>query len=416
MTELTQRQSLKPTVLPVTAGAGTPAHVSSVSGGSRVSGGSGGSGIPAVSGVSAVSGALQAPALNPFLHLLDDRVYDPLSDRTCRAGEPGYERLRALAAGALAVGALGAGERDELLAQGWLLAGGLEPATRFRLKYVSLEAHTVCNQACYFCPVSVAPREDYFMPTELYERILGELAVYRDSIEALFMINYNEPTADRRFVDQVRAIRAAGLPPAVLTNGSGLTPERIDALVEMGGLRFLSINLSTLDRERYRRDRGGDHLGLVLRNLEHARDRVIAEQMDIVVLGTGNDDHRRDFAAIAERFAGSRFEVKYFEVMDRAGYLQIGLRPPVPHQRLCGCDNVGSRPLQHLHITPQGKCVLCCEDYDAKYVVGDLTRQSVDEVLAGPAMALMRRWVYGLEEAPDDFICRGCTFALTRQP
>ena len=89
------------------------------------------------------------------------------------------------------------------------------------------------------------------MPTELYERIVGELAAWRDTIEAVFMINYNEPTVDKRFVEQVRAIRAAGLPPAVLTNGTGLTPERIDALVEMGGLRFLSINLSTLDRERY---------------------------------------------------------------------------------------------------------------------------------------------------------------------
>jgi hypothetical protein len=29
-------------------------------------------------------------------------------------------------------------------------------------------------------------------------------------------------------------------------------------------------------------------------------------------------------------------------------------------------------------------------------------------------MAMMRRWVYGLEEAPGDFICHGCTFALTR--
>ena len=31
-----------------------------------------------------------------------------------------------------------------------------------------------------------------------------------------------------------------------------------------------------------------------------------------------------------------------------------------------------------------------------------------------PEMARLRRWVYGLEEAPQDFICRGCTFALTR--
>jgi MoaA/NifB/PqqE/SkfB family radical SAM enzyme len=357
-----------------------------------------------------------APALqvNPFLHLGEDRIYNPLTDRTLLRGEPGYESLRGLLSGALALDRLTAEDRARLATEGLLMPGDVEPGREFRLKYVSLEAHTVCNQSCYFCPVSIAPREDYFMPTALYERIVGELAAYRETIEAVFMINYNEPTVDKRFVDQVRAIRAAGLPPAVLTNGSGLTPDRIDALVGMGGLRFLSINLSTLDRERYRRERGGDHLGLVLRNLDYARDQPLAEQMDMVVLGTGNDDHKRDFEEISRRFAGSRFEVKYFEVMDRAGYLQIGHKPARPNQRLCGCENVGSRPLQHLHITPRGTCVLCCEDYDAKYVVGDLARESVDDVLTGPGLAQMRRWAYGLEEAPRDFLCRGCTFALTR--
>lgn len=352
--------------------------------------------------------------LNPFLHVGEDRVYDPLTDRTLTSGEPHYDLLRGLLGGALDVDAVAAGERAALAREGWFLPAAEDASRKFRLKYVSLEAHTVCNQSCYFCPVSIAPREDYFMPTELYERIVGELAAYRDTVEAVFMINYNEPTADKRFVDQVRAIRAAGLPPAVLTNGTGLTPGRVDALVELGGLRFLSINLSTLDRERYRKERGGDHLELVLRHLDYAKDRPVAEQMDMVVLGTGNEAHQRDFEEISRRFEGSRFAVKYFEVMDRAGYLQIGLKPAAPNQRLCGCENVGSRPLQHIHITPQGKCVLCCEDYDAKYVVGDLTRESVHEVLTGPGMALMRRWAYGIEEAPGDFICRGCTFALTR--
>jgi hypothetical protein len=352
--------------------------------------------------------------VNPFLHVGPDRVYNPLTDRTLLAGEPGYEELRGLLGGALGLDRLPGEDRKRFALEGWLLRGDTEPGREFRLKYVSLEAHTVCNQSCYFCPVSIAPREDYFMPTELYERIVGELAAYRDTIEAVFMINYNEPTVDRRFVEQVGAIRAAGLPPAVLTNGSGLTPGRVDALVALGGLRFLSINLSTLDRERYRRERGGDHLGLVLRNLDYAKDQPLADQMDMVVLGTGNEDHKRDFEEISRYFAGSRFEVKYFEVMDRAGYLQIGHKPAIPNQRLCGCENVGSRPLQHLHITPRGTCVLCCEDYDAKYVVGDLTRESVEGVLTGPGLARMRRWAYGLDEAPRDFLCRGCTFALTR--
>jgi MoaA/NifB/PqqE/SkfB family radical SAM enzyme len=261
--------------------------------------------------------------------------------------------------------------------------------------------------------VSVAPREDYFMPTELYERIVGELGAYRSTIEAVFMISYNEPTVDRRFLDQVRAIKAAGLPPAVLTNGTGLTPDRADALAAMGGLRFLSINLSTLDRDKYREDRGGDHLKAVLRNLDYCRDMPVAERMDMVVLGTGDARHKSDYEEIRARFAGSRFDVKYFEVNDRAGYLEIGLSRKNREKKLRGCDLMGSRPLQHLHVNPRGQCVLCCQDYNETQVVGDLATSSVAAVLAGPALARMRRWIYGLEDAPADFICRNCKFALT---
>jgi hypothetical protein len=357
---------------------------------------------------SAGAGPLRA---NPFLHVEAGRVYNPLTDRALAEGEPGYAELRGLLGGAASPGDLEEDTRARLAAAGWLVPAEEDVSRRYLLKYVSLEAHTVCNQGCYFCPVAYDRREDHFMPTEQYEEIVRQLSAHRGTIEAVFMINYNEPTADKRFVDQVRTLKEAGLPPATLTNGTGLTPKRVDALVEMGGLRFLSINLSTLDRERYESDRRGDHLDLVLRNLDYARDRPVAEAMDIVVLGRGDDVHRRDFQEIEARFAGSRFNVKLFEVMDRAGYLQVGLS--AHNETLCGCDNVGSRPLQHLHINPYGKCLLCCEDYDGSYVVGDLAESTLEEVLTGPQMALMRRWVYGLEEAPADFICRSCVYART---
>jgi hypothetical protein len=182
----------------------------------------------------------------------------------------------------------------------------------------------------------------------------------------------------------------------------------------MGGLKFLSINLSTLDRERYAADRRGDHLKLVLRNLEHVRDVPIAETMEIAVLGQGDDHHRADFDAIRERFAGSRFNVKYYEVMDRAGNVTVGLHAMHGQKRLCGCEQTGSRPVQWVHVTPHGKCVLCCQDYFDRYVIGDLHEESLEDILAGPRMSLLRRWVYGLEEAPADFLCRRCIYALAR--
>ncbi len=346
---------------------------------------------------------------SPFLHYGPDRAYNPLTDELLELGQPAYEALCRVSGGLEA--------QPEPLRQlrdrGWVVPEGTDLSGRFLLKYVSLEAHTVCNQSCYFCPVSVAPREDYFMPTELYERIVGELAAYRDTIEAVFMISYNEPTLDKRFVEQVRTIRAAGLPPAALTNGTGLSPDRIDALVEMGGLRFLSINLSTLDAEKYRDDRGGDHLKVVLRNLDYARDKPVAQQMDVVVLGTGDQRHRADFAEIERRFAGSLFTVKYFVVNDRAGYLDIGMSVTGRRRPLRGCDHIGSRPLQHLHVNPRGQCILCCQDYTESEVVGDLTQSTVEEVLTGPGLARMRRMIYGLEAAPANFICHNCKFALT---
>jgi hypothetical protein len=349
----------------------------------------------------------------PFLHVDGDTIYNPLTDRTLTPSDRAYFTIRQLHAAQTTIEAVPSAARGRLAAEGWIVIEEPDLSRRFLLKYVSLEAHTVCNQACYFCPVSLDPRKAYYMPMTFYEQIVSQLADYRPTLEAVFMINYNEPTADSRFLDQVRCLMTHGLPAAVLTNATGLTPSRVDALIALGGLRFLSVNLSTLDRERYRQDRGADQLPMVLRHLEYAKDRPVAERMDIVVLGRGDDVHRRDFKEIRALFSGSRFDVKSFEVMDRAGRIPLGLRPPAPHARLCGCENVGSRPLQHLHITPHGKCVLCCEDYDEKYVVGDLTQETVAQVLTGDALAILRRWAYGLEDAPADFMCRKCVFART---
>jgi MoaA/NifB/PqqE/SkfB family radical SAM enzyme len=231
------------------------------------------------------------------------------------------------------------------------------------------------------------------------------------------MIHYNEPTADTFFVERVSMLKRYGLPPAVLTNATGLTPARVDAILEMGGLGYLSVNLSTLERERYDHDRGGDHLPLVLRNLDYLKDKPLAPTMDMAVLGRGDEIHQRDFEEIRARFAGSRFNVLFYEVMDRAGAVPIGLHPTAdPGRRLCGCEQTGSRAVQWVHVTPTGRVVLCCQDYHEQYVVGDLHQEALEDILRGPRVSLLRRWVYGLEEAPADFICRRCIYALTDPP
>ncbi|HEX6083509.1 MAG TPA: radical SAM/SPASM domain-containing protein [Thermoanaerobaculia bacterium] len=350
---------------------------------------------------------MSAWAANPYLHYEESRIYNPLTDRSLLPGENGFTAFRAFEQHGVAA--------DSLVKDGWIVPAGSDQSRQYHLKIVSLETVTTCNQKCYFCPVSVAPRDDEEMSTETFERIVRELTEYRDSIDGVFLQSYNEPTIDRRFVDHCRTLFEARLPVAVLSNGSGLTPSKVDGLLNAGRLRFLCINLSTMDEERYERDRGEDHLRIVMRNLDYAKDKHLADEMRIIVLGSGDEEHRQNYEAVRDRYAGSRFDVQQHLTVDRGfWHLEVGRKAMKRVGKLAGCELIGSRPLQHLHITATGSAILCCQDYDENYVVGNLHQQSVREVLESDEMAKMRRWAYGVEESPDDFICRSCTFAIIR--
>ena len=178
---------------------------------------------------------------SPYLHLYEHVILNPHTGCGIAAEDPNYTGLRHLILNGEKLVDLDENQR-RLMEEGWLIREDEDLSHRYRIRWVSLEAHSVCNQRCFFCPVSIAPREPYFMPTELYQRIIADIAELGEPIEVVAMIQYNEPTVDRRFVDQVRAIKDAGLPPAVLSNGSGLTPDKVDALVDMGGLSYFSVN------------------------------------------------------------------------------------------------------------------------------------------------------------------------------
>lgn len=348
---------------------------------------------------------------SPYLHLFDHAIMNPHEGRGLGAEHPWYPVLRDLIEKQSTLDTL-----DEvtqgLAADGWLIPTDVDLSSSYRLKYVSLEAHSVCNQRCFFCPVSVSPRDPIFMPSELYERIVGEIAALDQPLEAVSMIQYNEPTIDRRFVDQVRCLLDAGLPPAVFTNGTGLTPECTDALVEMGGVRFLSINLSTLDRERYHSDRGKDHLEKVLRYIDYAKDKPVADEMVLTVLNDDRDVLDKEMAEIARRFEGTRFKIQDWIVNNRAGNIDVGMGATSGGLR--GCDYMGSRPIEHVHITAAGLVVLCCQDYEEKWIAGDLKEASLESILTSPDFARFRRIIYGLEPAPVRFLCNGCRYAIRR--
>ena len=353
--------------------------------------------------------------VEPFLHYGEAVVYNPLTDLALADPDPLYASLLRFSDAAGKDRATFPEPRDPLIAAKWLVPSNEAGAARFRLKSVQIETHTICNHACRFCPVSLSRRDNYFMPTALYTNIIRQVSVLKDTLEGVWLHNYNEPTIDTRLAELVKIAWEHGLTPCLNSNGSGLTVSVVEALLRAGGFGSIAINLSTLDPHRYAQQRGADHLELVKANLERLKLSPLAPQMHIVVVGNGDAREEADFDEIARFFEGSLFAVRHYPHNNRAAALATGVSGDLQDPRLGGCEFLGSRPLQHLTIDAYGNVVICCQDYYSKNCAGNLNTETLSSILTGAKMQALRNLVYGLLPAPSDFICRKCPFVLRRR-
>ena len=354
--------------------------------------------------------AVLAPeTASPFLHDRGTAVYNPLSGVTLPKDGAAYAALSRIASGRGP--AADPAVLEHLRAARFLIDDVAAESRRTHLLYVSLETCTSCNHRCPFCPVSVEPRDKEVMSQELFTSLVDQVVAAGGSNVVVFLSNYNEPTVDPLFEERCRVLFDRGLPVSILTNASHFDPDRAARLEAMGRFRYIGINLPTLDPERYLELHGTKDLARVVANVDAMRASTLAEETTIVVLGDEDEAHRRDVAAIRERFEPKGWQVKPFKIRSRPASGTYVPEPP-PKKNLRGCDLMGSRPFEHLHVTATAKAVLCCQDYYENLTIGDLKTQTVEEILGGETMARLRRWTYGVEEAPADFLCRRCEFAL----
>jgi hypothetical protein len=356
-----------------------------------------------------VSSLLEPETVSPFLHDRGTAVYNPLTGATLPKDGQEYRALERLSSGRPPEATPEV--LEHLRAARFLIEDVDREARRSHLLFLSLETCTSCNHRCPFCPVSVDPREREVMSQELFESIVDQCRAAAGPGFVVFLSNYNEPTVDPLFEERCLALFARGLPVSILTNASHFTPDRAQRLERAGKFRYIGINLPTLDPDRYLKLHGTRDLPRVLANIDAMRARALSDETAIVVLGDEDEAHRKDVEAIRARFEPKGWDVRPFKIRSRPASGTFVPEPPAK-KTLRGCELMGSRPFEHLHVTATAKAVLCCQDYYERLTVGDLKTQTVADILGGDTMARLRRWTYGVDEAPEDFLCRRCEFAI----
>ncbi|RKZ43661.1 MAG: hypothetical protein DRQ41_04730 [Gammaproteobacteria bacterium] len=285
---------------------------------------------------------------------------------------------------------------------------------RFSPKSVQLEMTTTCNHRCFFCPVSIAKRPKSILSLEKLKKIITGLRAY--PIETISIAGFSEPTHDKQIVEKIRLIREAGFSVLFFTNGSGLKPALVDELLELGISRF-TINLSTIDETLYEKTRGNKDIKQVIPYLDYLLAQIEKQhkktEVILMVLGALDQQHATNIQQIHQQFAYSQIaQINLCPHSDYAGDTTPHVLPKqVYHQTLRGCSKAYQN--EWLHLTAEGEVILCCQDYHALYQMGHIDEAPLTEIYQSQKINQWRRWIQGEEEAPKDFICRYCLFALT---
>jgi len=281
------------------------------------------------------------------------------------------------------------------------------------LQRAQIETTSVCNQRCSFCPVSVKRRKKSTLDLAQLKRILEQLNQH--PISTIYLNGFNEPTYDKEIIEKIALIHDYGYSVSFLSNGSGLTPDLVEQLFSLGVMNYC-VNLSTIDLDQYQTTRGNSDIIKVLPNVEFLLNRCVQEDAHATILIVGNLDetHADNIQQIHSHFnqyLNNNNVISICPAVDYAANL-TEIRPDnFYHKTLRGCAN--KRHKEWLHISAAGNLILCCHDYEEKYAFSHIESEQLESAFANPTYQQFSRWVEGEEEAPEDFICRYCLFAIS---
>jgi len=252
-----------------------------------------------------------------------------------------------------------------------------------------------CQFECVHCFHPVYRRQPdyhrYDMPETMFRRIADELGHYSHSI--LRLIGWGEPMLHPRITDFVAYVRrvAPANPVTLITNGYHLDARQVGSLLA-GDIDLIEVSIDAADPDHYARVRRSAFpraFEVVERNVKDAiRQRDAGRhstRIAVSFIAYDTEASRAEYAAFERRWSGLADEVIRRPAHSFKGVVQgINLRPG-PRSP---CYGLWSR----CNINPWGQINVCYNDWENRYVLGDLRDQatSIAGVWQGAALTRLR--------------------------
>jgi radical SAM protein with 4Fe4S-binding SPASM domain len=273
-------------------------------------------------------------------------------------------------------------------------------------QYIVIEPTNRCNLNCIMCPRKDMTRQQGFMDFELFKKIIDECEGHVDFIYLHF---FGEPLLHPKIIDFINYAAGKAMTIALSSNATVLN-ERMSRDLLQSKLDLLIISIDSLNPEIYKKIRDGGNLENILKNIDtflnlhQTFQSTLNVSLQIIEMSLNKEEDIRTFTSRWKLRDGLNLTIKpLYNYADQVQNIHnLGNFPENNSDR-----RVCVEPWRGLVIGWDGIVVPCCNDFNYKFTLGDVSLNTLAEIWNSDKIQEMRKCQRnGLQKSIE--LCKGC--------
>ena len=271
-----------------------------------------------------------------------------------------------------------------------------------------IETSNFCNARCVMCPYRIMKRPKKIMDEAVFNKILDRLKKERLPINKVFFSGMGEPLSDRHLIGRIAAVKKLGISVRLYTNASFLTAKISRRLVELK-VDEMNISFNGASPEEYQQIMGLNFNKTVanINTLLEIKRKAHSLKPSIQISSIVINDNKRTIRKHIQNWEDKVDSVTVSLAHQWGGGVGISSQfQTISSRRIYPC-----RSLWHTFvIDSRGNFVLCCRDYESRYILGNVNSHSFADIQKSKTLKHFRHLhlQYSPKKLPP--MCRKCNF------
>lgn len=254
-------------------------------------------------------------------------------------------------------------------------------------KIIEFEITNHCNFNCLMCPTGIgtAKRDRGYMSDEMFNKLLDEVAKYKVAIK---FVGQGESLLHPKALYYMAEAKKRGIITHLTTNGSLLTEEMMDELINSQALDSIKFSFQGIDAKGYEVLRQKNGFNELMKKIELLYKKRGDKDKPFITIGTSITSESKDsiekFISNAEKIS-DRVEVgktnlersqlssvKNPIIRDELEKLRKDQKSSEKKRYVC-CPQV----FDTIAVRWNGDITACCADIDGTMTLGNIERDSI---------------------------------------